>query len=99
MKTRVEICVETSSFAQAAVLAGADRLEVCDRLDLDGLTPQKSVVEAALDSDASVVVMLRNRTDFLVGPNGGQALLTGLDDFAKLGVEVGREGVREEAWR
>ena len=58
MKTRVEICVETSSFAQAAVLAGADRLEVCDRLDLDGLTPQKSVVEAALDSDASVVVML-----------------------------------------
>ncbi|MAV55318.1 MAG: hypothetical protein CMJ28_05110 [Phycisphaerae bacterium] len=87
MKTRVEICVETSSFAQAAVLAGADRLEVCDRLDLDGLTPQKSVVEAALDSDASVVVMLRNRTDFLVGPNGGQALLAGLDDFAKLGVD------------
>ena len=53
--------METSSFAVAAAEAGADRLEVCDRLDLDGLTPQLGVVESALGTSASVVVMLRDR--------------------------------------
>ena len=87
MNVQVEICVETSFFAEAAAKAGADRLEVCDRLDLDGLTPQPEVVESALGTRASVVVMLRDRADFLAGDDGATSLLEPLRKFASLGVQ------------
>ncbi len=87
MNVQVEICVETSFFAEAAAKAGADRLEVCDRLDLDGLTPQPGVVESALGTTASVVVMLRDRADFLAGDDGATSLLEPLRKFASLGVQ------------
>lgn len=87
MNVQVEICVETSFFAEAAAKAGADRLEVCDRLDLDGLTPQPGVVESALGTSASVVVMLRDRADFLAGDDGATSLLEPLRKFASLGVQ------------
>ena len=87
MNIQVEICVETSFFAEAAAKAGADRLEVCDRLDLDGLTPQPGVVESALGTTASVVVMLRDRADFLAGDDGATSLLEPLRKFASLGVQ------------
>ena len=87
MNVQVEICVETSFFAEAAAKAGADRLEVCDRLDLDGLTPQPGVVESALGTRASVVVMLRDRADFLAGDDGAASLLEPLRKFASLGVQ------------
>ena len=87
MNVQVEICVETSFFAEAAAKAGADRLEVCDRLDLDGLTPQPGVVESALGTRASVVVMLRDRADFLAGDDGATSLLEPLRKFASLGVQ------------
>lgn len=87
MNVQVEICVETSFFAEAAAKAGADRLEVCDRLDLDGLTPQPGVVESALGTTASVVVMLRDRADFLAGDDGAISLLEPLRKFASLGVQ------------
>ena len=87
MNIQVEICVETSAFAETAAEAGADRLEVCDRLDLDGLTPQRGVVESALGTSASVVVMLRDRVDFLAGDEGATSLLGPLREFASLGVQ------------
>jgi copper homeostasis protein len=87
LNVQVEICVETSFFAEAAAKAGADRLEVCDRLDLDGLTPQPGVVESALGTTASVVVMLRDRADFLAGDDGATSLLEPLRKFASLGVQ------------
>ena len=86
MNIQVEICVESSSFAEAAAKAGADRLEVCDRLDLDGLTPQFEVVASALGTGASVVAMLRDRVDFLAGDDGGASLLAPLRELASLGV-------------
>ena len=87
MNVKVEICVETSFFAEAAAKVGADRLEVCDRLDLDGMTPQPGVVESALGTSASVVVMLRDRSDFLAGDDGATSLLEPLRKFASLGVQ------------
>ena len=77
--------METSAFSQAAARAGADRLEVCDRLDLDGLTPKTKIVESALATNASVVVMLRDRVDFFAGDDGATSLLGPLRDFASLG--------------
>ena len=87
MNVKVEICVESSSFAEAAAKVGADRLEVCDRLDLDGLTPELGVVASALGTNASVVAMLRNRVDFLAGNDGGASLLGPLREFASMGVQ------------
>ena len=87
MNVQVEICVESTSFAEAAAEAGADRLEVCDRLDLDGLTPQVGDVASALDTGVSVVAMLRNRVDFLAGNDGGASLLGPLREFAAMGVQ------------
>ena len=87
MNVKVEICVESTSFAEAAAKAGADRLEVCDRLDLDGLTPQLGDVASALGTGASVVAMLRNRVDFLAGNDGGASLLASLREFAAMGVQ------------
>ena len=79
--------MESSSFAEAAAKVGADRLEVCDRLDLDGLTPELGVVASALGTNASVVAMLRNRVDFLAGNDGGASLLGPLREFAAMGVQ------------
>ena len=79
--------MQNSLFAEAAAKAGADRLEVCDRLDLDGLTPQPGIVASALGTRASVVVMLRDRVDFLAGDDGGASLLGPLREFASLGVQ------------
>ena len=87
MNVQVEICVESTSFAEAAAEAGADRLEVCDRLDLDGLTPQLGIVASALGRGASVVAMLRDRVDFLAGSDGGVSLLGPLREFASMGVQ------------
>lgn len=87
MNVQVEICVENTSFAEAAAEAGADRLEVCDRLDLDGLTPQLGDVALALGTGVSVVAMLRNRVDFLAGNDGGASLLDPLREFASMGVQ------------
>ena len=37
----LEACVETLSEAKNAVKFGANRIELCSHLDLDGLTPDK----------------------------------------------------------
>ena len=73
-------------FAEAAA-GGSHRLEVCDRLDLDGLTPQVGDVASALGTGVSVVAMLRNRVDFLAGNDGGASLLGPLREFAAMGVQ------------
>lgn len=40
-----EVCVETFEEAIKAESLGADRIELCSRLDLDGLTPDKDLIE------------------------------------------------------
>ncbi len=42
----LEICVDTLASAEAAVLGGADRLEVCASLALGGLTPSPGLIQA-----------------------------------------------------
>ena len=37
----IERCVTKLSEAKQAILEGADRLELCENLDVDGLTPSK----------------------------------------------------------
>ena len=55
-----EACVESIKQAKAAELQKADRIELCSRLDLDGLTPNKYVIERTINSlTIPVKVMIR----------------------------------------
>tara|TARA_Y100001970_G_scaffold106716_1_gene133739 strand:+ start:119 stop:775 length:657 start_codon:yes stop_codon:yes gene_type:complete len=57
-----EACVESYHEAVEAFSNGADRLEVCSRLDLDGLTPDKMIVEKIIQKvNLPVKVMIRPR--------------------------------------
>ena len=57
-----EACVETFEEAILAEKKGADRVELCSRLDLDGLTPERKVIEKVLDAlGIPIKIMIRPR--------------------------------------
>lgn len=62
-----EACVESLDEAIAAESSGADRIELCSRLDLDGLTPDEDLIKACLDKlKIPIKVMIRPRSgDFI----------------------------------
>jgi copper homeostasis protein len=87
-RLRLEVCVESLSGALAAVRGGADRLELCARLDLGGLTPP---IELARDVVRAVPVpvhaMVRARTGDFVCREGELDLLSAsIDDLRAVGV-------------
>lgn len=58
----IEACVEGVDQAVRAAQLGADRIELCARLDLDGLTPEKEVIRRVNEKiDIPVRVMIRPR--------------------------------------
>jgi copper homeostasis protein len=55
----IEICVDSLESAIGAQECGADRVELCARLDLDGLTPEIELIQKvrdALDIDVHVII-------------------------------------------
>jgi len=62
-----EACVETLDEALMAQTNGADRIELCSRLDLDGLTPEEDLIKACQDQlKIPIKVMIRPRSgDFI----------------------------------
>lgn len=67
---KIEACVESFEEAFAAQKAGAHQIELCARLDLDGLTPDRSLISRCVESlDLDVKVMIRPRGgDFTYNP-------------------------------
>lgn len=61
---KTEACVGSLNQILEAMKKGADRVELCDRLDLDGVTPPKQVI---LNAKAEGMVPLR----VMVRPRGG----------------------------
>ncbi len=58
----LEVCVDNLTSAQAALGAGADRLELCSALSEGGLTPTPGFVQTLRDTTtADLVCMLRPR--------------------------------------
>ena len=64
-----EVCVDTREQALRAQTQGADRIELCARLDLDGLTPDTGFIRFALDS-------LRIPVHVMIRPRGGDFVYT-----------------------
>jgi copper homeostasis protein len=57
-----EACVETLEQAIAAEKGGADRIELCANLDVDGLTPPKDlIIEVSKHLNIPIRVMIRPR--------------------------------------
>ena len=56
----LESCVETYDEAMNAETQGADWIELCSRLDLDGFTPSKELVKR-LVSDLTIPIELMVR--------------------------------------
>ena len=58
----IEVCVDTLTDALRAESKGADRIELCSHLSLDGLTPTLELTEKTLAAlKIPVHVMIRSR--------------------------------------
>jgi len=88
MRLIKESCVETYDEAIYAESQGADRIELCSRLDLDGLTPSKELVKRLVsDLTIPLKVMVRPRKgDFCYSNEEINQMHNDILDFKSLGV-------------
>ena len=70
MTVAVEACVDSVDAALAAEQGGADRLELCDNLDVGGTTPNAALI-AEVKRRVSIPVAM------MVRPRGGSFVFTG----------------------
>ncbi|MEH6408871.1 MAG: copper homeostasis protein CutC, partial [Leeuwenhoekiella sp.] len=85
----LEACIETIEDAIAAANNGAHRLEVCSRLDLDGLTPSEDLItEIMLKIDIPVRIMIRPKAgDFIYSQAELDEMYSSVSLCKKLNVE------------
>ncbi|MCU0453604.1 MAG: copper homeostasis protein CutC [Bacteroidetes bacterium] len=83
----LEIAIDSLADALAAVEAGADRLEVCDRLDLGGLTPPWELVRSlASGTRVPLFVMIRPRGgDFVYSDDEFKTMERQIDEAKRAG--------------
>lgn len=66
MTARLEIAVQDRAGVETAVFGGADRVELCQALELGGLTPSPGLIDAAVDvargREGFVNVLIRPRS-------------------------------------
>ena len=88
MKCIKEACVETFEDAITAEKNGADRIELCSNLNLDGLTPSKSLVTRLLNTlKIPMKVMIRPREgDFCYSSDELRQMHNDISYFSNLGV-------------
>ena len=84
-----EACLETLQDCIHAEQQGADRIELCSRLDLDGLSPGVELTQEVLKSvSIPVRAMVRPREgDFVYSAAEIQQMESEIDRFKTLGVE------------
>ncbi|MBQ9294201.1 MAG: copper homeostasis protein CutC [Bacteroidaceae bacterium] len=65
---RLEVCCGDLQSVRAAIEGGAQRVELCEALDVDGLTPSEEMMEQAIGMGIPVQVLIRPREgDFVYG--------------------------------
>jgi copper homeostasis protein len=87
----LEVCVEDPEGARIAQFAGADRIELCQELRFDGITPSPELTERIRSLvPIPLIVLIRFRIgDFVYSKIESATML----DQAKLAVDLGAEGV------
>ncbi|MCR4592109.1 MAG: copper homeostasis protein CutC [Bacteroidaceae bacterium] len=61
MDFKLEVCCADLPSLRAAVAGGAHRVELCQALDMDGLTPSAGMIRMAVNSGIAVHVLIRPR--------------------------------------
>lgn len=94
----LEACVETLFEAIRAEKNGAHRLELCSRLDLDGLTPNPGITEQVLEKvNIPLKVMIRPRDgDFVYDDQELQQMKEEILLFKKLKIKGVVFGILDE---
>ena len=93
-----EACVETLPEAIAAQRQGADRIELCSQMDLDGLTPSSKLIQETLSSlSIPAKVMIRPRGgSFVHSEEDLKTMEKEIDQCKYLGVTEVALGVLDE---
>lgn len=92
-----EACVENLSQVLQAQKKGADRVELCDRLDLDGTTPPRELIKAAMETGIPVRVMIRPRGgDFIYTDEELEEMENSILFCREMGVEGVVFGIQKE---
>lgn len=89
-----EFCAENFRNIPEAIRAGADRVELCDRLDVGGTTPseqvQKEVLAFAHQHQVKVVTIIRPRGGSFVYTDKEKVMMV---ESAARSVELGADGI------
>ena len=83
----IEVCAESYEYAVKAEKAGADRIELCKDLHLDGLTPDYESSKRAIDTlDIPVFILIRPRGgDFIYSHEEFELMKRDILKFKKMG--------------
>lgn len=83
----IEVCAESYEYALKAEKAGADRIELCKDLHLDGLTPDYESAKRTIDSlNIPVFILIRPREgDFIYSNEEFELMKRDIIKFKKMG--------------
>ena len=91
MKIYREVCVDNYEAAELSFKNGANRIELCSRLDLDGLTPKEILIKKVVKNiKIPVRVMIRNVCETFIYKNNDIKIMAEQINFCK---NVGVDGV------
>ena len=76
----LEVCVDTPAGLAAAIEGGADRIELCSALALQGLTPAPGLMAVAAEAGIPIYPMIRPRNgDFVYDAGDLDAIFRDID--------------------
>ena len=83
----IEVCAESYEYALKAEKAGADRIELCKDLHLDGLTPDYETAKRTIDSlNIPVYILIRPREgDFIYSNEEFELMKRDIIKFKEMG--------------
>jgi len=83
----IEVCAESYEYALKAEKAGADRIELCKDLHLDGLTPNYETAKRTIDTlDIPVFILIRPREgDFIYSDEEFELMKQDIVKFKEMG--------------
>ncbi|MBO7069342.1 MAG: copper homeostasis protein CutC [Bacteroidaceae bacterium] len=88
MDFKLEICCADLPSLRAAVAGGAHRIELCQALEMDGLTPSAGMIEMAVNSGITVHVLIRpRRGDFVYSEDEVDCMIYDIQMARKLGAQ------------
>ena len=83
---KLEVCCGDMPSVLAAKEGGADRIELCEALEVDGLTPSQAMMESAISLRIPVQVLIRPREgDFVYNEEEVESMLGDIRLAKKLG--------------